>query len=192
VAKGAEVLPTFLVTRLPAGVAGLLLAAIFAASMSSLDSAIHSMSTATIVDFLRRFSPQKPSPRAELLTARFTTVACGVLATIGAWIATRGEAGLLETLVTWLGYFAGPLLGLFLLGMLTRRANEAGALLGVAAGSAVVLTAVLKDFPGTYHFHPLWLAPLTCLVTGFGGWAASLPFAAPASEETGGAVSQAD
>lgn len=188
VEKGAEVLPAFLVARLPAGVAGLLLAAIFAASMSSLDSAIHSMSTASIVDFLRRFSRRTPSRRAELLTARFTTVACGVLATIGALLAADLHTTILETLVTWLGYVAGPLLGLFLLGMLTKQANETGALLGLAAGGVQVALSLALALPQRSGLHPLWIAPLSCVETFAVGWTLSLFFPPTAKRTSRGAT----
>ena len=184
--RSDQALPAFLVARLPAGLAGLLLAAIFAASMSSLDSAIHSMSTASIVDFLRRFSRRKPSPRTELLTARLMTVACGVVATAGALYAARRDTQLLETLVTWLGYFAGPLLGLFLLGMLTRTANEKGALIGVLAGSGVVIALVVTGAPAKYGFHALWLAPASLAMTMISGITASWSFPAPDPESLTG------
>jgi len=178
---GDQALPGFIEARLPAGLQGLLLAAIFAASMSSLDSAIHSTATATIVDFLRRFSARPPEPRHELLVARATTVAFGVLATGFALLAEGGDS-LLETLVTWLGYFAGPLLGLFLLGMATRRATEPGALLGVGVSFAAIVTLVLAGTGADgmlWGFHPLWLAPVSCASTLLLGWVASRPDPAP-------------
>jgi SSS family solute:Na+ symporter len=179
-------LPSFLGTRLPPGVAGLLLAAIFAASMSSLDSAIHSMSTATIVDFLRRFRRRRPTERAELVTARVATVLIGVLATIGAAYAARTKTQLLDTLITWLGYFAGPLLGLFLLGLLTKRATASGALAGVISGAATVLALLLAGVPALAGFHPIWLAPISLAATVVGGMLASLRGRRPPAEKLNG------
>ena len=176
--KSDQILPHFIDARLPAGVAGLMLAAIFAASMSSLDSAIHSMSTAGIVDFLRRFARSKPDERTELRFARIATVAFGVVATLGALAAARTETTLLETLVRWLGYFAGPLLGLFLLGMLTVRANEFGALLGTLWSFVAVLVAAAL-WRKEWGIHPLWLAPLSCMSTFLLGWISSLMGSAP-------------
>jgi SSS family solute:Na+ symporter len=179
--KADEVLPHFIDTRLPAGVAGLMLAAIFAASMSSLDSAIHSMSTAAIVDFYRRFSKRAIDARRELRFARVATVLFGVVATYGAIVAARTETTLLETLVTWLGYFAGPLLGLFGLGMLTKRANEFGALVGTFVAIAFVLglawawTGPQSGAPyKPWGFHRLWFAPFSCFLTFGLGLLASL------------------
>ena len=170
--EGDKVLPGFITGRLPAGLAGLMLAAIFAASMSSLDSAVHSTSTSVIVDFVRRFSKNPPGPKRELLIARLTTIAVGIIATLGALYAAAQTTGLLDTLVKWLGYFAGPLLGLFVLGMATKRATETGALVGVAIAFAAIL-AVLFGI-GLHGWHPLWLAPFSFLVTVAVGYPTSL------------------
>jgi solute:Na+ symporter, SSS family len=171
---GDDVLPMFIAARLPAGLAGLMLAAIFAASMSSIDSAIHSMSTAGIVDFLRRFSKRPPSPKAELRAARLGTVAFGVIAVLGALYAAAGEAHIFETLFKWLAYFAGPLLGLFLLGLLTRRVEQVGALVGAGVAGGFVLLCVIIEAPRAFGFHPLWFAPGSCLLTFGYGYVVSL------------------
>lgn len=181
-----KVLPLFILHRLPAGLSGLLVAAIFAASMSSMDSAIHSMSTATLVDFVRRFRKRTLMPAAELRFARLLTAAFGVVSIGLALLAARGERGLVDTLITWLGYFAGPLLGLFALGVLTRRVGEAGALIGTSAGAGLVVAAVLLDLPAAWGFHPLWLAPVALLVTIGVGILAGGFFPAPPPEKTEG------
>jgi SSS family solute:Na+ symporter len=188
VQKSDEVFPRFIDEQLGPGIAGLVLAAIFAASMSSLDSAIHSMSTAALVDFVRRFGRRPPDPRRELRLARYTTVAFGLVAIVGALFAAEAETQILETLFTWLGYFAGPLLGLFLLGMLTRRANEPGALLGVGIGFGGVVVAVATQGVKPWGFHPLWLAPASCVVTFVLGWLGSLAASPPALERLEGLV----
>jgi SSS family solute:Na+ symporter len=174
VERSDQVLPAFIDLRLPVGVAGLMLAAIFAASMSSLDSAIHSMSTVAIVDFLRRFARRKPDSRTELRVARFGTVLFGLLAIVGALYAAETSTQLLETLVTWLGYFAGPLLGLFLLGMLTKRVDEPSALLGVGIALESEIFVLVLAGPRPWGFHPLWLAPFSCGATLVVGFLASL------------------
>jgi SSS family solute:Na+ symporter len=160
-----DVLPHFALARLRGGLAGILLAGILAAAMSSLDSAIHSMSTVTIVDFWRRFARRPPAPRTELLLARLGTVGFGALAVAGAFEAAEARATILETLVTWLGYFAGPLLGLFLLGIVTRRTEEVGALAGVGLAFVGVAVVVVAGWLPRWGVHPLWLAPASFVVT---------------------------
>ncbi|MCK6461132.1 MAG: sodium/solute symporter, partial [Planctomycetes bacterium] len=175
--KGNRVLPSFIDARLPAGVAGLLIACVLGASMASLDAPIHSTSTAVLVDFVRRFARRPPDARRELFWARFAVVAFGLAAASGALYASTLAEGILDSLVRWLGYFAGPLLGLFLLGMLSRRANEAGALAGVAAAFALLAAGIRYGVP--WGFHPLWLAPASAAATGGVGWAASLLWPPP-------------
>ncbi|MHC4959619.1 MAG: sodium:solute symporter family transporter [Planctomycetota bacterium] len=187
IGKGDKVLPVFIGARLPAGLAGLMLAAIFAASMSSLDSAVHSISTATIVDFVRRFSKRPPDSRRELKTARMCTVLVGIAAIAGALAAAQAETRILETLVKWLGYFAGPLLGMFLLGMFTRRATEAGALAGVGVAFAGVVASVALDGPKAWGIHGIWLAPFSCVLTVAVGLVVSL-FAGRACPDRPGAA----
>ncbi|MGD8397010.1 MAG: sodium/solute symporter, partial [Candidatus Eiseniibacteriota bacterium] len=105
------VFPHFIATELPVGVAGLLVAAIFAAAMSSLDSALNSLATASVVDVYQRFVRRDAPDRHYLRVARWLTVGWGVLGiAVGLYVAGRG--GLLEMAVRYMNYFAGPLLGL--------------------------------------------------------------------------------
>ncbi len=163
---GDEVMAGFILQRLPPGLSGLLVAAIFAAAMSSLDSAIHSVSTAVSVDFLRRFG-RKRSPASELSLARVFTLLFG-LAALGIALLAAAQSnnkGLLETMINWLGYFAGPFVGLFVLAMLPWRCPEWGAvsavLLAFAASGLVVASAWWK----AAEIHALWLAPASLLLT---------------------------
>jgi len=69
---------------------------------------------------------------------------------------------MLETMATWLAYFAGPMLGLFLLGMLTR-VRERAALLGVGCGAAYAIALAMLH--GGLPFHRLWICPISCAIT---------------------------
>ncbi len=168
--KGDQVIAAFIERRLPPGLAGLLIAAIFAASMSSLDSAIHSLSTALTVDFLRRFG-RNQDRRRELVRARFATVVFGLVALgVAIYTARAPDArGLLEDMIVWLGYFAGPFVGLFLLAMTTRRVSQAGACGAVLAAFAAQAACVGWDLPARLALegglHRLWYAPASLLLT---------------------------
>lgn len=177
-----DVLTTFIVQRVPIGLAGLLVAAIFAASMSSIDSAIHSMSTATLVDFVERLRTTPLVPRIRLRLARMLTLAHGVLAMGAAYLASTQGRDVIDLLLLWLGFLAGPVLGLFLLGMLVKRVDELSALLGVTAGyvaaivfSSGLLTQVLLSLrvvlghatwvDASATPHVIWAATAGCLAT---------------------------
>jgi SSS family solute:Na+ symporter len=135
--KGDAIFPWFIVSQLPAGVAGLLIAGVFAAAMSSLDSSMNSVATAYTTDFYRRFNPDV-SDRRCLFVARAVTVVIGILGMVFALaMATWDIQSLWEEFVKYIGFFGGGLGGLFVLAMFTRRANGRGAMVGLL-GSAVV------------------------------------------------------
>jgi SSS family transporter len=137
-----RILPFFIAHQLPVGVRGALIAALFAATMSSIDSGINSITTTTIVDFYGGVLKRTYDRAAHLLLARIWTVIWGVIVTGAAIAAGMWGSTLLEMSNKVSGLFCGPLLGIFLLGMLTKRANWQGALIGAAIGfGAALLTA---------------------------------------------------
>lgn len=141
-----QVMPHFVNTQVPPIITGALVAAVFAAAMSSLDSALNSLAAATTVDFLRKFRPDV-SEAGRLRFAKFVVVFAGILGIFVGIYSARTEAPLIELILTFMGYFAGGLLGLFLLGMLTKRANGTGAFIGAVVGTLVVLMVTANDFP---------------------------------------------
>ena len=159
------IFPWFIVTQLPAGVAGLVIAAVFSASMSSLDSSMHSVATAATTDFYRRFRPQS-SDRVRLLLARLVVAVVGVLGTSIALVLARWDIqSLLDQAMTFIGLFAGGLGGLFLLAIFTRRTHATGALLGLLASG--VLQLLLRQFyPVHASFYPA-TGIIFCLVIGY-------------------------
>jgi solute:Na+ symporter, SSS family len=154
-----QIMPHFVNTQVPPIITGALVAAVFAAAMSSLDSALNSLAAASTVDFLKRFKPEV-SEAGRLTFAKFVVVTAGILG-IGIGIySARTEAPLIELILTFMGYFAGGLLGLFLLGMLTRRANGHGAFAGAITGTLVVLMVTENDFPLPQLYDWLWFGPI--------------------------------
>ncbi len=154
-----QIMPHFVNTQVPAIITGLLVAAVFAAAMSSLDSALNSLSAALTVDFFTRF--RADVTEAQRLTfAKIVVVTAGILG-IGIGIySSRTEAPLIELILTFMGYFAGGLLGLFLLGMLTKRANGTGAFTGAVVGTLVVLMVTQNDFPLPRLYEWFGFAPI--------------------------------
>ncbi len=130
--KTDRIFPMFIVSYMPHGVSGILVAAILAAAMSNLSAALNSLSSTTIVDFYMQRRPGTPERRRVLLS-RVATILWGLVLFALAIVSRRGgkvvEVGLSIASVAY-----GALLGVFLLGVLTRRANERGSMLGMAAG----------------------------------------------------------
>ena len=134
-ASNDYVFPTFIVDHVPRGMAGLLIAAILAAAMSNLSAALNSLSSTTMMDFYLRFKPQT-TDRARLALSRGATILWCV-ALFGLALVSRQSR---TVLVTWLSIASvayGGLLGVFLLGVLTRRATQAGAIAGMLCGLAL-------------------------------------------------------
>jgi len=163
------IFPWFIVTQLPPGVAGLLIAGVFAAAMSSLDSSMNSIATAFTTDFYRRFKPDA-ADHACLTLARVVTVVVGLLGTLFAVsMAEWGIKSLWDQFGSFLGLFGGGLGGLFLLAIFTRRAHGVGAVVGLLASGGVQL-AIRRLHP----LHP-WCYAVTGIVSCFAiGYIASL------------------
>jgi SSS family solute:Na+ symporter len=154
-----QVMPHFVNTQVPPVVTGLLVAAVFAAAMSSLDSALNSLSAALTVDFLIRFKPVV-SEQNRLRFAQVVVVTAGLLGIVIGIYSSRTQAPLIELILSFMGYFAGGLLGLFLLGMLTKRANGDGAFIGAVTGTLVVLMVTVNDLPLPRLYEWLGFAPV--------------------------------
>ncbi len=139
------VFPTFVTSRLPVGLVGLLIAAVFAAAMSSIAAELNALSAASVMDFYRRHLRTEASDRHYLFVSKLTTAFWGVFATIFALYAAN--LGSLIEVVNRVGsYFYGSLLGVFVLAIGFRRASANGAFWGLLAGMvAVGLVEVNSD-----------------------------------------------
>ncbi|HPD17779.1 MAG TPA: sodium/solute symporter [Planctomycetota bacterium] len=130
------VFASFIARELPVGVSGLVIAGVFAAAMSTLDSSMNSIATALVTDFYRRLRPAADDRRC-LRLARWLTGILGALGTGAALLLAALNIRYLWFFFTsMLGLLGGALAGVFALGIFTRRANGAGALIGGAAGIA--------------------------------------------------------
>ncbi len=131
------VFPSYLVQYVPAGILGLMIAVIFAAAMSSLDSELTALSSATVVDFYKRWFRRDASDGHYLRVSRAATLCWGLFACAVALLA--GRLGSLIEAVNLVGsYFYGSLLGVFLLAFLAKGANGTGAFFGLLAGMGSV------------------------------------------------------
>jgi len=145
------VFPTYIIRYIPTGLLGLLIAVIFAAAMSSLDSEITALSSATIVDFYKRWLRPHSTDAHYLRVSRLTTMGWGLFACGVALYA--GQLGSLIEAVNQVGsFFYGSLLGVFLLAFFVRGANGTGAFFGLLAGMlSVFLVSVITDISWLYY-----------------------------------------
>jgi len=148
--RSDRIFPTFIVTHMPHGISGLLIAAILAAAMSNLSAALNSLSSSSIVDFYLRRNPGA-SERTRLAASRLSTILWGVVL-FGLAILSRRGGRVVEVGLSIASVAYGALLGVFLLGVLTRRANERGAMVGMACGFAANLYIWLATtIPWTWY-----------------------------------------
>ncbi|MBR3513764.1 MAG: cyclically-permuted mutarotase family protein [Bacteroidaceae bacterium] len=136
-AKGDAIFPFFMMSQLPAGLAGLLIAAVFAATMSTIASNINSISTAFTVDLWSRFRPTTDAGKVR--TARYAGVCAGLIGMfIAILMAMVDIQSLLDYFNTILGLLSGAIGGLFMMGIFFPRINSRAALIGFLCGTATV------------------------------------------------------
>jgi len=165
-----QVLPYFVLTRVPAGIAGLVVAAVMAAAMSSLDSGINSISTVVVVDVMKPFLAKNRTDVYYLKAARVIASIVTTLAVLGAIIFSRIEKeSMNDVSLIVTSVFGGCLMGLFLLGFFTRRVDGTSALIamGLAIGFNIYLGLGLLGFlPAAWSLgvHSYWVGALVNLV----------------------------
>jgi len=146
--RADSVFPWFIVSALPPGVSGLLIAAIFAAAMSTISTCLNSSATVLLTDYYRRFVRPDADERTSMRVLRVTTVVWGLAGTAAA-VAMTSVRSALDAWWTLAGIFGGGTLGVFLLGFVSRRATNRSAAAGVAAGVVLIVWMTLS---------PRWMA----------------------------------
>jgi Na+/proline symporter len=162
------VFPAFVVANMPAGVVGLIIAAIFAAAMSSISAELNALATATTIDFYRRHYRPEADDRHYVKVGRMATAAWGVFACVVALYATS-LGSLIEVVNRFGSFFYGSLLGVFVLAVGVRRARARGAFWGLLAGMLSVWVASLYT-----DIAFLWFNLIGCAVVVAVGYLLSL------------------
>lgn len=165
------VFPTFVTTRMPIGLVGLMIAAIFAAAMSSIAAELNSLATATVIDVYRRLIKPAGSDAHYLKVSKMATLAWGLFACAVAGVAV-GLGSLIEVVNRFGSIFYGSLLGVFVLALTFKRATANGAFFGLLAGIGTVV--VFAFHPRTKGISYLWHNPLGVAVVLVIGIAVSL------------------
>ncbi|HEX3352036.1 MAG TPA: sodium:solute symporter [Terriglobales bacterium] len=136
--KADRIYPTFIVSQMPHGISGLLIAAILAAAMSNLSAALNSLSSSSIIDFYLQRHPQIDE-RRKIRLSRIATLLWALLLFGLAVLSLHRVGRVVEVGLQIASVAYGALLGVFLLGVLTRRANQTGAMVGMLCGFAAEL-----------------------------------------------------
>jgi SSS family transporter len=144
-----HIFPAYIVQQMPIGVAGLLIAAILAAAMSNLSAALNSLSSTTVVDFYLRWRPQSTDSERNMISRASTVMWALVLFALA--LLSRGGGHVVEIGLSIASVAYGSLLGVFLLGTATKRANQGGAIIGMITGFALNVTLWMRQA------HPIWI-----------------------------------
>jgi SSS family solute:Na+ symporter len=183
ITKGDQVFPYFITTHLPAGVAGLFMAALFGAAMANLSSDFNSLAAVGVEDYYRIARPEA-TERERLFMAKIIVAVCGGLCMVVATVLAHTHGSALSLWYTVSAIVGGGLAGLFLLAFLTERAGRVAAYLAIGASLLFTAYATLTldggklwNF-GTYNFpyHNYMIGVFGHLIVFGGGYLASFVF----------------
>ena len=173
-----KIFPYFIANELPHGVVGLIIAGLLAAAMGALSSAMNATAAIVVSDFQGTLRPQA-TEKQRLRLARLATLVSGVVATgMAAYLASLNVTSLWEQFLRLIALIGGGFPGVFALGLLSRRANSAGVIVGTLA--SIVITAWVQYGTKTVSFFHTFVAIVSCMVIGY---VASLLFAKTAEKK---------
>jgi len=165
ISNNDSIFPWYIVRELPVGVSGLLVAGIFSAAMSSISSSLNSVSTAYCNDFHKHYRP-KTADKQLLKIARIATITTGVLGMLFAlWMASSDIKSLWDQFYKFLGLFTGGLGGMFLLGMLTKKANAKGTLIGLVLSAITIF--YISNYTDISFLMYAFFGMASCFVFGY-------------------------
>ena len=157
------VFPTFITTRMPVGLVGLMIAAIFSAAMSASAGELNSLATATVIDFYRRHFVREAVDAHYLRVSKLATMGWGLFS-CGVAIYAANQGSLIEVVNRYGSFFYGSLLGVFILAIGAKRATATGAFWGLITGMVVVLIVAFTT-PIAFLWHNL-IGAVTVVVVG--------------------------
>jgi SSS family solute:Na+ symporter len=182
VASADRLFPQFIVREMPMGISGLMIAAILAAAMSNLSAALNSLASTSMVDFYLLRHPDSSESRKTRLSRLMTLAWAVVLLALA--IVSRGSGHVLEIGLSIASVLWGGMLGVFLLGTLTKRANESGTMIGLLVGCILnlLLWRQSSEIHGTLLGHSFvfpkiawtWYVAIGAVVTFAIGYMTSL------------------
>ena len=164
-ATNDEIFPIFIVQRLPHGISGLVIAAVFAAAMSNLSGSLNSLASTTTLDFYRPLINPRQSDEHYLKLSRWFTAAWGIVLICIAIVA-RGWGSVFTAGLTIASLVYGPMLGAFPLGVLTKRANQMGVMTGMAISLATML--IIKFTTSIAWTWYVLMGTIVCFSVGYG------------------------
>jgi len=171
-----RIFPYFIAKYLPVGVTGMMLAVIVGSGISTVSAVLHSLNSLFMVDFYERFTSNKEKGRHYVIVSRWVNFGWGVVGIIIAFYVMKLGNSILEVTAIVGSLFAGPLGGIYFLGIFTKRANNFGAIFGGIIGLIVTIGTFLLNKFGMKEFNFMWYGVFGITTTFFVGYLCSLFF----------------
>jgi solute:Na+ symporter, SSS family len=166
----SAIVPYFIVTSLPVGVAGLIIAAIFAACQSTISSSLNSISACVITDFKQRFFG-KDHAKSDVMLARLAIIFAGLLGVgVALYLVSTNRAETWNLFLAITGLFGVPIAGIFALGIFTKRANTSGVWIGL------ILSAITAYFVQKTNLTPFAVSMISFFSSFIFGYVFSMFF----------------
>ena len=159
--KPDQYFPHFIANGLPPGLTGLVIAAMFAAAMSSLDSGVNSITAVVSTDFIERNRKEKLSEKQQLLTARFIAVVVGVVVVLGSVLTEFIQGNIMEVTASAVNLLTTPIFGLFIYALYFKNPHRIAVAIATTVG---ILTAVFLAFGDEAEIHNIsfqWIGPFS-------------------------------
>lgn len=164
-AQNDQIVPIFVTQAMPSGFSGIIIAAIFAAAMSTVASSMNSVATIFTEDFYSKFRPQSTDGQ-RLLTLKLSSYIVGAIGTgVALFLAGQDLKSLMSVWIQFSALLGGGIVGVYTLGMFSRRANGFGAICGAVA--SVLITAAVKLYTDVHWAAYIPIAILSCMVIGY-------------------------
>lgn len=155
-----QLLPLFVAQALPIGVVGLIIACLFAAAMATLSSSMNSVATIFVEDFYGNF--KKTTDRERLIVLKITSALSGLIGTgCALYMASLNQPSLFQTWNELFALLGGGFLGIYILGIFTRRTNAVGAVVGAIA--SIFVTIYVKKFTTVHWYFYMPVAVFSCV-----------------------------
>ncbi len=169
IVKGDQVFPYFIATELPVGVKGLIIAAILAASMSTIDSALNCSATVLYEDYYRKYFKRNPSEKDSMGFLRLSTIVWGVMGIVFALLLINAQSAL-DTWWQISGIFGGGILGLFLLAIFNVKISRTQGIISVVFSLLIIIWGTfLRDLSANYSWLECAIDPIIIGAVGTAG-----------------------
>ena len=163
--KSDEIFPMFIINKLPVGVSGIIIAGLFAAAISTLAGSMSSLSSSTIHDLILPVKKIKPGEELKLKLSRLVTIIWSVLLVFSALFFMNSSQTVVELALSIASFTYGGMLGTFLLGFISKKANQKHALIAFSSGIAGMIAVILLKLVAWTWFTPLGV--VITLLAGF-------------------------